>query len=520
MNRERFVLGVEAAQAEPPLVIALDAGTSSVRALIFDRRGRAVAGTETQLPYDLVTTPDGGAEMDALALCEVVARCLDGTLQSAAARRGDIAAVAMSCFWHSLLGVDEAGCPVTPVLYWADTRSAAHAEALRRKLDGARVHARTGCVLHSSYWPAKLRWLRETEPERFHAAVRWTSFADFALRQFLGIDQMSLCMAAGTGLLQVDSGTWDSALLAAIGLDVRTLPPLVDRDHASVGLLPAFAERWPALTRLPWLPPLGDGACANLGCGAIAPDRIALTLGTTGAMRVIVPAPIGTPLAIPRDLWAYRLDRQRVVLGAAISNGGLLLSWLTDLLRSPMDGTDVARAATVAPDSHGLTILPFLAGERSPIWNDRATAVIAGLTLHTKREHIVRAAMEAVAYRFSRLYDALRDIALADHHIIANGAAILRSPTWLQITADVLAHPLHALPPGDEASARGAAVAALDAIGLAPLGSTDDPAAGASLIAPNAAHAPAYQAARNRQTRLERLLFPNGGRWDEPHDDI
>jgi gluconokinase len=184
-----------------------------------------------------------------------------------------------------------------------------------------------------------------------------------------------------------------------------------------------------------------------------------------------------------------------------------------------MDGDDVARAADLAPDSHGLTILPFLAGERSPIWNDRATAVIAGLTLHTRREHLIRAAMEAVAYRFARLYEALRDVALADHQIVANGAAILRSPAWLQITADVLAHPLLALPPGDEASARGAAVAALDAIGLAPLGSTGDPAANALLIVPNDAHIPAYQAARDRQARLERLLFPGGGRWDEVEEE-
>ncbi len=514
MDRASFVLMVEADQAERPFVVALDAGTSSVRALAFDRRGRAISGTETQIAYELTTTPDGGAEMDPLALCELLARCVDGTIQALNPETNEIAAVAMSCFWHSLLGVDNGGFPVTPVFYWADTRSARFAEELREELDETTIHARTGCVFHSSYWPAKLRWLRETQPERYQAAARWTSFADFVMRQFLDIDQMSLCMAAGTGLLKVVSGTWDTDLLAAIEIDASTLPPLVDRDRATVSLTPAFAERWPVLAQIPWLPPLGDGACANLGSGAIAPDRIALTVGTTGALRVIVPSPVGVSLAVPRDLWAYRLDRHHVVLGAAISNGGLLLSWLADLLRSPLDGDDVARAATLAPDSHGLTILPFLAGERSPIWNDRATAVIAGLTLHTQREHIIRAAMESVAYRFSRLYDALREVALPDHQIVANGAAILRSPTWLQITADVLAHPLLALPPGDEASARGAAVAALDALGLAPLGSTDDPAMGASLIRPNAAHFAAYQAGRNRQEQLEHLLFPHGGRWD------
>ncbi|HEY8446615.1 MAG TPA: gluconokinase [Thermomicrobiales bacterium] len=502
-------------EAEPPLVLALDAGTSSVRALLFDRRGRALANAETQLGYELVTTPDGGAEMDADRLVELLAECVDATLANAASHADEIAAVAMSCFWHSLLGLDASGKPVTPVLYWADTRSAKQVAALRAELDRREVHARTGCVIHSSYWPAKLRWLCETRPEQFRSVARWTSFADYMITRFLGVDCMSVCMASGTGMLEQRTAEWDAQMAAAVGIDPTTLPPLVDRDQPAQGLRPEFAARWPALANVPWYPPLGDGACANLGCGAVSPDRIALTLGTTGAMRIIVPAPIGQPLTIPSDLWAYRLDRQCAILGAAISNGGLLLAWMSDLLGAPLEGDDMAKAAELPPDSHGLTILPFIAGERSPIWNDRATGIIAGMTLHTRREHVLRAAMEAVAYRFARLYDAIRAVAAPDHEIAANGAAILRSPLWLQITADTLAHPLLTLPPEEEASARGAAVAALDSLGVAALGETDDPAAGVPVVPPDQTKAAAYRAGRERQMLLERLLFPDGGSWDE-----
>jgi gluconokinase len=169
----------------------------------------------------------------------------------------------------------------------------------------------------------------------------------------------------------------------------------------------------------------------------------------------------------------------------------------------------MAAAAALPPDAHGLTVLPFVAGDRSPSWRDQANGIVAGLTLATTPADLLRAAMEAVAYRFARIYDALRPLATKPHQVVANGGAILNSPAWLQITADILGHDVVALSPQDEATARGAALMAAVAVGLLPdLAAAPDPADGCPVYAPGATLTERYRLGRLRQERLEALLFP------------
>ncbi|MGH2530777.1 MAG: gluconokinase [Thermomicrobiales bacterium] len=507
------------ADAQTPLVLAIDLGTSSFRALLYDAAARAVAHSDVQIGYDLRTTPDGGAEVDADALLALLVRCVDGVLLGRQDRVGEIAAVGVSCFWHSLLGLDDAGRPVTPVYYWGDRRSGPRVAALRAELDEAAIHQRTGCVLHSSYWPAKLRWLRETDPERFGRVARWCSFADCATRVFHGEDLTSVAMASGTGMFDVRRVAWDEEMARAVGVDPATLPRIASRAEGCVGLREPFAGRWPALARIPWYPGFGDGACANVGCGAVTPARIALTIGTSAAMRIVVPHAPGEPLTIPPDLWAYRLDDRYVVLGGALSNGGNVIEWLWRLTGVEPTGEAMSAAADLPPDAHGLTILPFLSGERSPIWSDAATGVVAGLTLHTGPADLPRAGMEAVAYRLAHLYDSLKPLVAADHEIAANGGAILGSRSWMRIVADTLERPIRPLPADEEASARGVAILALESAGIIPsLDAVPDPAAGCAPIPAEPRHAAAYRAGRRRQTHLESLLLPAGLAWTDALD--
>ncbi len=495
-----------------PLIVALDAGTSSVRALAFDSLGRAIPGTEEQLPYALETTPDGGATFRAESLFDLTVKTIDGVV----ARLGDaavrIAAVGSTSFWHSLMGIDTAGTPTTPVFYWADTRSAPEAAALRAELDADAVWQRTGCRLHSSYWPAKLRWLRRTDPDTFRRTTRWLSFAEYALGR-LCQDEASaatICMASGTGLLDVHAMIWDAEMLEASGIGADRLSPLVDLGPPGC-LGAAFARRWPALAGSHWFPALGDGACANVGSGAVGPSRIALTVGTSAAVRMILPRPPDEPWVVPHGLWAYRLDGERAVLGGALSNGGNLLRWIWNTTGTDRGDETTTAATAIAPDSTGLTFLPFLAGERSPGWHDDASGVIAGLTVSTRPEHLIRAGMEAVAYRLADVYDALRPLASAEHEIVVSGGAILIMPSWLQITADALGHPLVASTPGDESTARGAALmAAAEAGILSGIDVGADAEAGTSRYAPNMAHHEHYRAGRKRQARLEQTLLLTG----------
>ncbi len=491
------------ADASAPLIVAVDVGTSSVRALLYDRDARMIEGSERQISYAMRTTTDGGAEADADEIVELTLQCLDHVDAFVRPRAADLGAVALTSFWHSLLGLDAVGSPSTPIYSWADKRSGPDVLRLKRSLDEAAIHAATGCVLHSSYWPGKLHWLRRVHSQASSRTQRWVSFADYLALRLHGEAITTVSMASGTGLLDVHQVAWHDDLLQICSIDREALPRLTDRNDPLPPLRRSLRERWPHLAAAPWLPAIGDGATANVGAGCVSPEALALTIGTSGALRLLERC---TSVEVPADTWCYRLDRERIVLGGALSNGGNIAGWVAKELADGDFDRLTAVAARIEPDGHGLTFLPFLAGERSPSWNDEATGSIHGLTLTTERADLFRAALEAIAYRFAAIYDALLDEVAPDHVIHANGAAVLRSPLWLQIIADTLNHPIVALDPEEEASARGTAICALEAIGaradLAP------PTPAVATYEPDAGRHRIYTEARERQYQLERTLYP------------
>ena len=411
-------------------VLALDVGSSSVRAQRFDGHGEPV----DQLRQERY---DGRDPDEIVALCRKV---LDGAEPDG-----------ISCFGHSLIPLDAKGKPLTELLGWRDTRSAEAAGWLRRRVDNDAVHARTGAYLHPAFWPAKLAWLAETEPDVFRRAERFVSFADY-LR---GEPVSTASLASGTGLLDLTTSTWDEELLNTIGLDADRLPELAD--------LPV------------WI----DGVCSNLGAGCTG-GRAALMVGTSGALRVLYE----TERPQPRPgLFLYRLDERRVVEGGALSDGGNLYAWLEQTL---------APSAEVGDRRHGLTFLPFLGGERSTGWDPDETGTITGLTFDTTAADIRQAALEGVGFRFAAIAELMPEI----EEIVATGGALLKDTRWVQIMADALARPV-TVSRIKEASLRGAAVAALERTGYeapdAPLG---------EVFHPREERAEAYRSARERQQRL------------------
>jgi gluconokinase len=411
-------------------VLALDIGSSSVRAQRFDERGEP-AGELRQERYDT----DDPAE-----IAELCRRLLGGDEPDAT-----------SCFGHSLIAVDRQRRPLTPLLGWRDIRSADAAEWLTRRLDADAVHARTGAFLHPSFWAAKLAWLAQAEPDVFREAAHFLSFSDF-LR---GTPETSLSMASGTGLLDLTTNDWDAELLDALGLDAERLPRIVEQPV--------------------WL----DAACSNLGAGCVGPERAALMVGTSGALRVLYE----TERPQPKDgLFLYRVDERRVIEGGALSDGGNLHAWLEATLRDPGEPND----------DHGLTFLPFLGGERSTGWDTHQTGAVLGLTFETTAGDIRRAALEGVGFRFAAIADLLPDVS----EIVATGGAMLSDREWVQIMADTLARPV-TLSAVEEASLRGAAVAVLDDPAEAALG---------DVFRPREEHADAYRVARERQQRLYEVL--------------
>jgi gluconokinase len=486
-----------------PIVIALDVGSSSVRALAFDHRGHAL-DLQRQLPYEPTTTPDGGVEIDADRLLALTTEALDGLLATLGPRAARVAAVATSTFWHTLLGLGPDDRPSTPIYSWADTRSVGAVDALRARVDEKAYHARVGCRLHTSYLPARLWWLRDRDPGTFRRTRRWVSFGEYLGLRLFGELRTSISMASGSGLFDQWAQRWDPGILEALELGVEHLGHLVDLDQPFRGLRAEFATRWPGLARVPWLPALGDGACSNVGAGCTTAERAALMVGTSGAMRVCLPAEAVT---IPDGLWCYRVDGRRLLLGGSLANGGSLYAWLTGALALPPLEQVEAALQTMEPDAHGLTMLPFLAGERSLGWVAGARAAVAGLSLSTRPIDIVRAGLETVAYRFAMIHERLRDACPGLREVVGTGAALLASPAWSRIMADALGVAL--IPSAEaEGSSRGAAVLASEALGLIP--SLDAAPAGTQppIPADPTRHA-RYRAGLDRHRQLYDLLVPH-----------
>lgn len=491
--------------ADQPSLLALDIGTSSTRAILYDAQGNAIPGASAQHTYQLTTSHEGEASVDADLLLSLVTHTIDEVLQAAGKRTGQIVGVATSAFWHTLVPLDTAGHPLLPLLTWEDTRPQGAATELRSLLDEASTHRRTGTRLHACYWPAKIRWLNSAYPELAARTARYASFSEYLHERLLGRAVCSLSMASGTGLLNTRARTWDDELLALLHLSPTQLPTLGDLPDTLQGLVPEFAARWPALAHVPWFPAIGDGAAANPGSNCTSPDTWVVTMGTSSAMRVVIPPAWIEP---EQGLWLYYIDQNRALLGGALSEGGNMLAWLKNTLQVAELAELDRQLSDMKPATHGLTVLPQLAGERSPGWHPHAAMTITGITLHTTPNEMARASLEAVVFQLGQIYDQLAHVLasrIEQHRLIANGGALLKSSLLSQLLADTLNQPLE-LSNSSEASARGAALLALENLKLVPDLARLRPA-NTRIIQPDPARHAVYHQARERQQALYKTLF-------------
>ena len=469
------------------LILALDVGTSSTRTALFDVGAHRLDGTTAQESYPLITSGEGAAEIEPAVLLRAVRRCVAQTMAAARGRR--IAGIGASCFWHSLIGTDAAGKPLTRIITWADARCRADAAKLRARFSEKQTHARTGCMLRASFWPAKLAWLRRTQPRIFAKVRQWMSPAEWLQLTLSGDAHCALGMAAGTGVFDPTKLAWDRALLAHCEVSAEKFCTLTDAPLPVGG---ALAKEFPALAGVPWFPAIGDGAASNLGSGATRPGLAAINVGTSAALRVMRS---GRTARAPFGLFCYRVDAERFVVGGAVSDAGNLRAWCLRELRLPDDAAiETALAARPGPSS--LTVLPFWTSDRAPTWNENATGVIHGISQSTTALDLLQAITEASYQRIARIAELVMSVEPRPPKFIVSGG-IRHSPSALQRLADVLGQPVY---PNDEmeASIRGAAIYALEKLGRpAPARALPKP------VKPRARCAKLYAEARGRQRALE-----------------
>jgi gluconokinase len=444
------------------VVVGLDIGTTSAKAVAFDPSGATHGAAERT--YPMREPEHGHAEQDPDQVVGAALDVLGGAVRAARSVGAKVAGVGISTAMHALYAVGEDSRPLTPLITWADTRAADEAERLRR--EHPELHDRTGTPLHPMSPLPKLMWLREHDPDAFGAAMLWGGLKELVVEELTSAWVVDHSCASGTGLLDLASLDWDAEALELAGVRENQLGTPVPAGEV-YELEATVAERVGLDSGTPVVIGAGDGPLANVGVGAVRPGVAACSIGTSGALRLMVERPAIDP---KRRVFCYALVPDRWVVGGAINNGGVVLQWAADALAPDLgSGREAMKAlvdlaAGAPPGSDGLLMLPYLLSERAPHWSPLPRGAYVGLTRHHRREHLVRAALEGVCHQLALVLASMRDAGNEVREVRATGG-FARSALWRQILADALGMPV-GFPAGHEGSAFGAALLGMQALGL------------------------------------------------------
>jgi gluconokinase len=442
------------------VVLGVDIGTTSAKAVAFDADGRELGRGETG--YPLLEPEHGQAVQDPAVVVEGTLAAIRAAAAGARHQGARIAALSFSGAMHSLVGLDAQGDALTPLVTWGDMRATDQAERLRA--EHPELHDRTGTPLHPMSPLPKLVWFAEHEPATFAAVRRWAGIKELVVARLTETWAVDHSVASGTGLLNLRALDWDREALAIAGIEAEALSPLVPTTHRlELGVESAGDLGLEAGLAL--IVGAGDGPLANLGLGAVRPGVAACSIGTSGALRLMVEGPAVDP---QRRVFCYALLPGRWIVGGAINNGGAVLRWAGEALAPDLGPHPEAQllelAGKVPAGSEGLLMLPYLLSERAPHWSSVARGAYVGLTRHHGRGHLVRAALEGVCLQLALVLASVRDAGNEVREIRATGG-FARSDLWRQMLADALGMPI-GFAAAHEGSAFGAALLAMDALGL------------------------------------------------------
>jgi gluconokinase len=424
------------------VVLGVDVGTTSAKATAFDADGTEHGHGEHG--YPLGEPAPGQAVQDPQLVVEATQAAVRDATAAAREAGADVVGLSVSTAMHGLVALDAHDRALTPLLTWGDTRAAAQAERLRE--EHPELHGRTGTPLHPMSPLAKLVWLRECEPDTFAAAQRFVGVKELVLHALCDEWLLDHSVASGTGLFNIRELDWDDEALEIAGVRREQLATLVEAKHTIGDVVVGAA----------------DGPLANLGVGAVRPGVAAVSIGTSGALRVMVEEPATDPAG---RVFCYALTPGRWAVGGAINNGGVVLQWAGEALAPELDTDELLDlAAQVPAGSEGLIMLPYLLSERAPHWSALPRGAYVGLTRAHGRGHLIRAAVEGVCQQLALVLASVRDAGNEVREVRATGG-FARSELWRQMLTDALGMEV-GFPAGHEGSGFGAALLGMEALGV------------------------------------------------------
>lgn len=454
---------------EPKYFIGVDIGTTSTKAIAFSPTG-AIKGMANH-GYPLLSPKPGWSEQDPEVLFQAAIAALHEAIAQAQASPHEIACVGISGAMHSLIAMDAQNQPLTNAMIWADNRSFAQTERLKENGQGFALYRRTGTPIHPMSPLTKLIWMREEDPEIFSQATKFISVKEYILYQLFGRYLVDYSIASATGLLNLEQLDWDEFALKIAGIRPDQLSELVPTTYILRGMSSWCSEATGLHPDTPIVVGASDGVLANLGVGAITPDQIAITIGTSAAVRGVVPRPITDKQG---RTFCYFLTEKHWVVGGPSNNGGIVLRWFRDQFcdleveQAKREGIDpyevmISVAKSIPAGAEGLLFLPYLSGERAPFWNPDARGVFFGVATHHTRAHLIKAVLEGILFNVYGITKILLD-QIGDTQAIRVSGGFARNQTCLQIMADLNGREV-LVPEVYEGSSFGAAVLAMYAVG-------------------------------------------------------
>ncbi|MFT8322710.1 MAG: gluconokinase [Bacillus sp. (in: firmicutes)] len=449
--------------------LGVDIGTTSTKSVLFGEAGKVISMHHVE--YPLYSPAPGIAEQDPEEIFQAVRDTIKTTLKKGKINTADLKLVSFSSAMHSVIALDSKGNPLTRCITWADSRSADWAAKIKNELNGMEIYRRTGTPIHPMAPLSKIAWLRTDFPDIFSKTAKFIGIKEYIFYKLFGKYMVDYSIASATGMFNLKELAWDKQALEIAGISEDQLSEPVSTTYYLKGLEADYAEEFGISEETPFIIGASDGVLSNLGVNAIDPGVVAVTIGTSGAIRTVTDKPVTDPKG---RIFCYALTENHWVVGGPVNNGGMTFRWVRDELASSevetakrlgIDPYEVLTkiASRVSPGSNGLLFHPYLAGERAPLWTSNARGSFFGLGLHHKKEHMVRAVLEGVIFNLYTVMLALQEVIGAPKQIQATGG-FARSELWRQMMADIFDQEV-TVPESFESSCLGAIVLGMYALG-------------------------------------------------------
>ena len=456
-------------------IIGVDIGTTSTKAVGFDLQGHVLA--ENSIAYPLLTPQPEYSEQDPDAVFRAVRDTIKAVTAAVGATgftKAGLGGISFSSAMHSLILMDADGKPLTNSITWADTRSKEYATQIKNSAVGHDIYRKTGTPVHPMSPLCKLVWLQARQPDLMRQAFKFISIKEYIFYQFFGQYVIDYSLASATGLFDIFALNWYAPSLELAGISASALSEPKPGTHVVKGLSRNEANYLGVDMQVPFILGGSDGCLANLGSNAIQPGQAALTIGTSGAIRVISPQAATDE---QERIFSYILTPQHYVLGGPVSNGAVVLQWFLDQFGGPEKqlaqdrNTDayellLQKAAAIPAGAEGLLFLPYLLGERAPVWDANARGVYFGLNLTHTRDHMLRALLEGILFNLYSVAQALTQITGPIEVLYANGG-FAKGDIWVQMLADIFNKQV-LVTETVESAALGAAIMGMLALGYIP----------------------------------------------------